>query len=314
MSRVVGGGSGTSYSQRPARTPGGPSARRPSKIPQPALAVIDAENRWKQRYSFVPATASFVVVRRFVSVFSRLTHLLCTDCTYAHFQHTAECPTCRRVLKEKDFLELNISKELSPNVKSFEKFSFTHLLTKTTSGSTQLHLHEMCVRSKVAIRQCEREMNFMLKQIRMTCRKMAGQTHGLSRNLKAVQDDNKRLQQSWSSEKAQAQEALKDMKSRLEALQREIVKNEKVLEEKDVTISVNTWFVNSYGSNGNHGERRRSNDENKTTHYRSPHEQGRGPIHGYMHKKEMQEQQERAQRDGYSNAKPRRPVLGHASN
>ena len=98
------------------------------------------------------------------------------ECTYSHFEHSSECPTCRRKLGENDFTELVVADGSGKDIAKSKQNLFSK-----KSGSESLHYSDVCQSLIQQIECSKQSTKLLLKQLLVESHRAGGVLAGSKR-------------------------------------------------------------------------------------------------------------------------------------
>lgn len=160
---------------------------------------------------------------------------LTADCTYDHFQSNSDCPSCGRQLGQNDFLELVVS---NPSAASQEtlKNTFQTIFTKFSSQATTVSHREMCVRILKSMDDSRRAIKFLMKQFVHSTSAEGQRSGNLGNECAQLQQEIARLKQASNSERITYEQAVNDLKTRVEGMNGNIQGLQRQVQQQQLTI------------------------------------------------------------------------------
>jgi len=137
------------------------------------------------------------------------------DCTYSHFEHSSQCPTCRKTLGDKDFTELVVA-DASNGATDIAKSSMQAMFSKKNSGGYLSH-SELCRSLIRQIDASKQNTKFLLKQLLVETHKQARCNAGALRVQEQLRMENTQLKQTVSSQRLQYEQTINDLQNKLKA-------------------------------------------------------------------------------------------------
>ncbi|KAL7480075.1 hypothetical protein ACHAW6_005782 [Cyclotella cf. meneghiniana] len=141
--------------------------------------------------------------------------IFCEDCTYSHFEHSSQCPTCRKTLGDQDFTELVVA-DASNGATDIAKSSMQAMFSKKNSGGYLPH-SELCQSLIRQIDASKQNTKFLLKQLLVETHKQARGNAGALRVQEQLRMENTQLKQTVSSQRLQYEQTINDLQNKLKA-------------------------------------------------------------------------------------------------
>ena len=148
------------------------------------------------------------------------------ECTYSHFEHSSECPTCRRRLGENDFTELVVA---DSSGKDIAKSNMQSLFSKK-SGSGSLHYSDVCQSLIQQIECSKQSTKFLLKQLLVESHRAGRTSLQGAREKQQLKAENTHLKQLNSSQRLQFEQTLNDMQNKLKARESTIQEQNRMID------------------------------------------------------------------------------------
>ena len=237
---------------------------------------------------------------------------LTTECTYAHFEQSSECPTCRRRLGENDFTELVVA-DNNINGKDISKSNMQRLFSKK-AGSGSLQFADVCQSLIQQIDQSKQSTRFLLKQLLVETHRAGRTSMQASRLHEQLKTENTQLKQINASQRLQYEQTINDLQNKVQA--------------KDGTISEQNHMINNFrklhgGGTGGGGGRGGNTSSSTGPLHMVPHSSSaslgssssRGgpepPLRGLMAQREANKQ---AQQNAMNGGTRNRPFMNSMNN
>lgn len=161
--------------------------------------------------------------------------VFCEDCTYAHFQTSSNCPTCRATLSENDFTELVIAHPL--NKQEQQKATLQNLFMRR-AGGTSLSYADLCSGIMQQIDDHRKSTKFLLKQVLNDNSKSAHKSGNISQAYQALKDTYMTTKQELSNVRLQAERTIADLQNRLKS--RDAANNQLQLSVKQLEARISS--------------------------------------------------------------------------
>jgi hypothetical protein len=171
----------------------------------------------------------------FTAVFLTITPFT-IECTYSHFNSSSTCPVCQKTLGANDFLELVVA-DPSPATEETLKNTFQTMFTKYSSASNVLGHQEMCSRLMKSFDDDRRAVRFLLKQFVLESKSAGRQSGSIERAYEELKKEYTHMKQAVSSQRIQTEQAIVDLRHRVQALTGTVQEQQKKIDEKDKQIS-----------------------------------------------------------------------------
>ena len=137
------------------------------------------------------------------------------DCTYSHFEHSSECPTCRKRLGEQDFTELVVA-DANNGTSDIQKTTMQALLSKKSGGGYLPHA-DLCQSLIRQIDASKQSTKFLLKQLLVETHKQSRGNMSSLRAHEQLKNSHTQLKQQHHSQRLQYEQTIKDLQNKLNA-------------------------------------------------------------------------------------------------
>ena len=159
-------------------------------------------------------------------------YIIFIDCTYSHFEHNSECPTCGKPLSENDFTELVVS-DANNSMSDIAKTSMQALFSKQSKSGKALPFADLCFSMMRQIDSVKVSTKFLLKQLLMDSNNQSRKSQVVLRQNEHLKNEMTQLKQQQHSQRLQMEQANQELRFRLQARENKIAELQKVLKEKD---------------------------------------------------------------------------------
>mmetsp|Transcript_9318 Transcript_9318/g.21129 ORF Transcript_9318/g.21129 Transcript_9318/m.21129 type:complete len:368 (+) Transcript_9318:224-1327(+) len=150
--------------------------------------------------------------------------VFCEECTYSHFEHSSQCPTCNRRLGENDFTELVVATQTT----DIQKTSMQALFSRKSS-SGNLPFSDLCQTLIHQIDVSKQSTKFLLKQFLIESHRNGSRTMAASRAHESLKAENTHLKQKVHSQQLQYEQTIGDLQNKLRAKEQTIAENNRMI-------------------------------------------------------------------------------------
>eukprot|EP00980_Cylindrotheca_fusiformis_P004971 scaffold1054_cov124-Cylindrotheca_fusiformis.AAC.11 len=231
--------------------------------------------------------------------------VFCEECTYSHFQSSANCPCCNRVLSENDFTELVVADPTAKN--SSAVASFQNIFTKQNPQSQSLSFQDLCANIMKRNDDLRASTKFLMKQFLLESSKQNARSSQTIKLLEKLRQENTTLKQTQNSQRMNYEQAIEKLQQQLQSAQ------QKLDEKEQQIVQFRRLHASGRGPTSPHdrGPRRVSGAGFPPTPSGHMQSQPKPPIQGFMIQKEAEE---RAKQRVLESPQVRRPIIGSHEN